>query len=119
MLLSLGLRNFHGPAFRNERLQACTPWKLVITNLSAGALNIATGKTKWDVNYQKKIGLITRPAELEPPAQKQFEQISKRIYQVLGLSGYVKVDYRMAENGSHLLPRSERQPPDHAQRGLC
>ena len=83
----------------NQRLQAYTPWELVMTNLSAGALNIATGKAKWDVNYQKKIGLETRPAELEVPVKKRFERISKRIYRVLGLSGYARMDYRMAEDG--------------------
>jgi D-alanine-D-alanine ligase len=83
----------------NQRLQAYTPWELVMTNLSAGALNIATGKAKWDVNYQKKIGLETRPAELDPAVKKQFERLSKRIYRILGLSGYARVDYRMDENG--------------------
>lgn len=83
----------------NRRLQAYTPWELVMTNLSAGALNIATGKAKWDVNYQKKIGLTTQPAELEPAMKKRFERLSKRIYRILGLSGYARVDYRMAEDG--------------------
>jgi len=83
----------------NQRLQACTPWELVMTNLSAGALNIATGKAKWDVNYQKKIGLVTKPAELDPSLRKQFERMSKRIYRVLGLSGYARIDYRMTDDG--------------------
>ncbi|MCI0620352.1 MAG: D-alanine--D-alanine ligase [Acidobacteria bacterium] len=83
----------------NQRLQAYTPWELVMTNLSAGALNIATGKAKWDVNYQKKIGLITQPAELGPQKKKEFERLSKRIYRILGLSGYARMDYRMTEDG--------------------
>jgi len=83
----------------NRILHAYTPWELMITNPSAGALNIATGKAKWDVNYQKKIGLITKPAELESQTRKEFERLSKRIYRILGLSGYARVDYRMAEDG--------------------
>jgi D-alanine-D-alanine ligase len=83
----------------NERLQAYTPWELVMPNLPEGAPNIATGKVKWDIEYQKKIGLITQPAKLAPKAQKDFEQLSKRIYRLLGLSGYARIDYRFTEDG--------------------
>ncbi|MGH9766372.1 MAG: hypothetical protein ACREAB_02975 [Blastocatellia bacterium] len=33
------------------------------------------------------------------PGKKDFEHLSKRIYRILGLSGYARVDYRMTENG--------------------
>jgi D-alanine-D-alanine ligase len=83
----------------NERLQAYTPWELVMKNLPEGAPLIATGKAKWDVEYQKKIGLVTQPAKLEPQAEKEFERLSKRIYRILGLSGYARIDYRLTEDG--------------------
>jgi D-alanine-D-alanine ligase len=83
----------------NQKLQSYTPWELLMTNLSEGAPNIATGKVKWDLEYQKKIGLKTRPAELEPKVSKEFERLSKRIYRILGLSGYARIDYRMNEQG--------------------
>lgn len=83
----------------NERLQAYTPWELVMKNLPEGAPNIATGKAKWDVEYQKKIGLVTQPAKLEPQVKEEFERLSKRIYRILGLSGYARIDYRLAEDG--------------------
>jgi D-alanine-D-alanine ligase len=83
----------------NERLQAYTPWEMVMKNLPEGAPLIATGKAKWDVEYQKKIGLVTQPAKLEPQAEKEFERLSKRIYRILGLSGYARIDYRLTEDG--------------------
>jgi D-alanine-D-alanine ligase len=83
----------------NQKLQAFTPWELVMTNLPEGTANIATGKVKWNVNYQKKIGLQTRPAKLEAPEKKAFERLSKRIYRILGLSGYARIDYRLTEDG--------------------
>jgi D-alanine-D-alanine ligase len=83
----------------NQKLQAYTPWELVIKNLPNGAPIIATGKVKWDVEYQKKIGLETIPARLEPRAKKEFERLSKRIYRILGLSGYARIDYRLSESG--------------------
>lgn len=81
----------------NAKLQAYTPWELIIKNLAEGAPNIATGKLKWDVAYQKKMGLVTEPADLSPTLTKEFERLSKRIYRILGLSGYARIDYRLAE----------------------
>jgi D-alanine-D-alanine ligase len=83
----------------NHKLQAYTPWELVIKNLPNGAPVIATGKVKWDVEYQKKIGLETMPAPLEPRDKNEFERLSKRIYRTLGLSGYARIDYRLTEDG--------------------
>jgi D-alanine-D-alanine ligase len=83
----------------NQKLQTYTPWELVMKSLPEGAANIATGKVKWDLQYQKKIGLETRPAELEPQAEKEFERLSKRIYRILGLSGYARIDYRLTGDG--------------------
>jgi len=83
----------------NQKLQAYTPWELIMTNLPEGTPNIATVKVKWDVEYQKKIGLVTQPAKLEPQVKKMFERLSKRIYRILGLSGYARVDYRLTEDG--------------------
>src|SRR5262249_60818431 len=79
--------------------QAYTPWELVMKNLPNGAPVIATGRVKWDVEYQKKIGLETIPARLESGAKKEFERLSKRIYRLLGLSGYARIDYRLSESG--------------------
>ena len=83
----------------NERLQAYTPWELLMPNLPEGAPNIATGKVKWDTEYQKKVGLVTKPAEIEEQTKKEFQRLSKRVYRILGLSGYARVDYRLTQEG--------------------
>ena len=83
----------------NQRLLTYTPWELVMKNLPEGAPNIATGKVKWDVEYQKKVGLVTQPAAIEEPIRKEFERLSKRVYRILGLSGYARIDYRLTEEG--------------------
>ncbi len=83
----------------NQKLQTYTPWELVMKNLPEGEQVIATGKVKWDINYQKQIGVATQPAALTPELEKKFEHTSKRIYRILGLSGYGRLDYRLAEDG--------------------
>lgn len=83
----------------NERLQAFTPWELIMPKLPDGAANIATGKVKWDLEYQKKVGLVTQPAELDEQLKKDFQQLSKRVYRILGVTGYARIDYRLTERG--------------------
>lgn len=87
----------------NQKLQAYTPWELVMTNLPDGAPNIATDKVKWDVAYQKKIGVVTKPAAIEEQTRKEFERLSKRVYRILGLSGYARIDYRLTDEGRIFL----------------
>ena len=83
----------------NRKLRAYTPWEMLMNNLPEGTPNIATSKVKWDVEYQKKIGLKTQPAKLDAQMKNALERLSKRIYRILGLSGYARVDYRLTQDG--------------------
>src|SRR5207245_4866200 len=87
----------------NRKLQTYTPWELMITNLPEGALNIATGRLKWNADYQKKVGLVTKPADLPPELQRYILLLSKRIYRHLSLSGYARLDYRLTSDGKCYL----------------
>ncbi len=94
----------------NRKLQTYTPWELMITNLPEGALNIATGRLKWNPDYQKKVGLVTKPAELSPELQRKILLLSKRIYRHLSLSGYARLDYRMNNDGECYLLEANPNP---------
>ena len=94
----------------NKNLQTYTPWEMVMSNLPDGAPNIATGKVKWDIDYQKKIGLVTKPAAINEQTSKEFERLSKRVYRILGLSGYARIDYRLTEEGRIYLLEVNSNP---------
>src|SRR5207247_5300384 len=94
----------------NRKLQTYTPWELVIHNLPEGALNIATGRLKWNPDYQKKVGLVTKPAELAAEIQRKVERLSKRIYRLLSLSGYARMDYRLTNDGEFYLLEANPNP---------
>jgi D-alanine-D-alanine ligase len=94
----------------NRKLQTYTPWELVINNLPEGALNIATGRLKWNPAYQKKVGLVTKPADLSPELERDLKLLSKRIYRHLCLSGYARLDYRMTNNGKFYLLEANPNP---------
>jgi D-alanine-D-alanine ligase len=94
----------------NRRVQTYTPWELVMPNLPEGAPNIATLKVKWDPAYQEKIGLVTQAADLSPEMTKRIERLSKRIYNLLFLSGYARLDYRLTEEGDLYLLEANPNP---------
>ena len=94
----------------NRKLRTYTPWELIINNLPDGALNIATGRLKWNADYQKKVGLVTRPADLPPELERKLERLSKRIYRHLCLSGYARLDYRMTNDGEFYLLEANPNP---------
>jgi D-alanine-D-alanine ligase len=103
-------REIYVSVIGNRRLQTYTPWELVIQNLPEGALNIATGRMKWNPAYQKKVGLVTRAADLSPELLKKIESLSKRIYRLLSLSGYARLDYRLSTDGQFYLLEANPNP---------
>ena len=45
---------------------------------------IATDRAKWDPAYQRKVGLKTGAAKLPDKTRQHLEQLSRRIYGLLG-----------------------------------
>jgi D-alanine-D-alanine ligase len=103
-------REIYVSVIGNRKLQTYTPWELVINNLPEGALNIATGRLKWNPDYQKKVGLVTKPANLPPELERDLKLLSKRIYRHLCLSGYARLDYRLTNNGKFYLLEANPNP---------
>ncbi len=57
---------------------------------------IATYRAKWDEEYRKRWGLQNQFAEgLEPALVAQIEQTCKRIYRLLTIDGYARIDLRL------------------------
>lgn len=94
----------------NQRVQTFTPWEHDIQNLAEGSHNIATYKLKWDPEYQKLVGFTHRPARLLPELEKRLLHISRRIYRILMLSGYARLDYRMTDDGRFFLLEANPNP---------
>lgn len=84
----------------NDRLQVFPTWELLMPNLREDAPNIATAKVKFDLEYQKRIGVETREAEALPDGvAERIPRLVKRVYRTLHLSGYARVDLRVRDDG--------------------
>jgi D-alanine-D-alanine ligase len=58
---------------------------------------IATERVKWSTQYQKKHGIMTDRARVDPATVERMQRMAKRAYRALDLSGYARVDIRMDE----------------------
>lgn len=57
---------------------------------------IATFRAKWDEAYRKKWGLENQFAnDLDPAVEKEIVQTCKRIYRLLTIDGYARIDLRV------------------------
>jgi D-alanine-D-alanine ligase len=84
----------------NERLEVFPIWELWFDKLPEGNEAIATSRVKWDVRYQKRIGLQTgRARNLGKDLEEQIVHICKRTYRALHLSGYARIDLRLDQDG--------------------
>jgi D-alanine-D-alanine ligase len=84
----------------NERLTALPPRELVFEHARSDSPMIATARAKHDLEYQKRHGIDQRPADSLPPnVAGTIAHLSKRIYRILGLSGYARLDYRLDPAG--------------------
>lgn len=103
-------REIYAAVIGNQRLRTFTPWELIIQNLAPGTPNIASSKIKWDHAYQQKVGLITKAADLSPELLKNIDHLSKRIYRLLNLSGYARLDFRLSPEGRLYLLEANPNP---------
>ena len=84
----------------NDRLVALPPRELIVDELEPGEDLIATESLKHNVQYQKKHGVrITDARKLPAGVVGQLERVSKRIYRMLSLEGYARIDYRLSDDG--------------------
>jgi len=94
-------REIYVAVLGNSRLQTLPVWELVLENLPANAPRIATAKVKHDLDYQAKMGIIAKPAEgLSPELASLISRTSKRIYRILELDGYARLDFRLTHSGA-------------------
>ncbi|MDB6017119.1 MAG: ddlA [Pedosphaera sp.] len=80
----------------NHRLQVFPIRELVFKEVPPDEPKIATYRAKWDEDYRKKWGLQNQFAEgLDPALASTIEQTCKRIYHLLTIDGYARVDLRV------------------------
>ena len=103
-------RELYVSVMGNERLTAFPAWELVAEKRPDDAPLIATRKVKHDIEYQQRHGIDIRAAELTPEQAAHLAHVSKRIYKILELTGYARIDFRMGSDGQFYFLEANPNP---------
>lgn len=80
----------------NLRLSVFPIRELVFREVPPNEPKIATFRAKWDEEYRKRWGLENQFAEgLDPALVANIERTCKRIYRLLTIDGYARIDLRL------------------------
>jgi len=95
----------------NSRLQKFPLIELEFGEMPDDAHKIATSKVKWDWRYQKqhKIDIVAAKS-LDDQLVKKLYSVGKRIYKILGLSGYARIDLRLTQNNTIYVLEANANP---------
>ncbi len=89
-------RELYVSVLGNHRLEVYPIRELVFREVPPDEPKIATYRAKWDEEYRKKWGLQNQFAEaLDPAVARDIAQTCKRIYHLLTIDGYARVDLRV------------------------
>jgi len=89
-------RELYVSVLGNHKLDVFPIRELVFKEVPPDEPKIATYRAKWDEEYRKKWGLQNRFADaLDPALAKDIVQTCKRIYRLLTIDGYARVDLRV------------------------
>src|SRR3954451_22888116 len=96
----------------NNRLRVLPVWELKFGSMGGrSSRHIATEKAKHDTDYQEKVGIVDGPAkDLAPEVTARIQRAAKRIYRVLGLDGYARIDFRLTADGTPYFIEANPNP---------
>jgi len=95
----------------NERLRVLPTWEMDFGKLTDSGEPIATARVKHSPGYQKKHGIDIRRAEgLDPALERRIQSTTRRVYRMLELDGYARVDYRLTATGELYLLEANPNP---------
>jgi D-alanine-D-alanine ligase len=85
----------------NHRLQVFPIRELVFKEVPPDEPKMATYRAKWDEEYRKRWGLQNQFAQgLEPTLVTLIEQTCRRIYRLLTIDGYARIDLRVTPDNT-------------------
>lgn len=95
----------------NSRLQTFPIWELEFKKADDRVPLIATAKVKWDYEYQQKLGVETNAAkDLPDSVANAIIRQCIRTYRALFLTGYARIDLRLAADGKAYVLEANPNP---------
>ena len=102
--------DFYVGVLGNERLDVLPVWEMSFAHMPDNKWKIATERVKWSTQYQKKHGIMTDAAALDPGTNDRIHQIARRVYRALDLNGYARIDLRLTNEGDVYVLEANPNP---------
>ncbi|MEY2550829.1 MAG: D-alanine-D-alanine ligase [Verrucomicrobiota bacterium] len=98
-------RELYCSVMGNSRLTVFPIRELIFREVPPNEPKIATYRAKWDEEYRKRWGLQNQfPEDLPPALIAEIEDVCKRIYRLLTIEGYARIDLRLtADNKIYFI----------------
>lgn len=103
-------RELYVSVLGNDRLAVFPTWELVAKKRAEGEPLIATARVKHDVEYQQRHGIDTGAADLPEDLAAKLTHASRRIYKILELTGYARLDFRLDSEGRFFFLEANPNP---------
>lgn len=104
-------RELYVSVLGNRRIEILPVWELVFRKPPEHFSPIATQRVKFNPEYRKKYGITSHMAHhLSEETVIKLTKLSKRIYKILGLNGYARLDFRMSPQGQFYLLEANPNP---------
>ncbi len=93
-------RELYVSVLGNEKLTVFPARELFFREVPKDEPKMATFRAKWDEEYRKKWGIQNGFARAQAPSVgEKLEETCKKIYRLLRIRGYGRIDLRVKENG--------------------
>jgi D-alanine-D-alanine ligase len=103
-------REIYVAAFGNHRTTVLPAWELLFENLAPGAAAIATERVKHNLRYQEERGIFQQEADIPEKVADRLIRTTRRLYHLLNLTGYARIDYRLREDGELFFLEANPNP---------
>ena len=95
----------------NRRLQVFPIREVIFSEVPEGRPRFSTFKAKWDKAYRKRWGIQNIFAQPLPEGMaERIAQICKKVYRVLRIRGYGRIDLRIAPDGDIVILEANPNP---------
>ena len=94
----------------NVQLKALPIWELQFTKVDDSGKEIYSRSAKWNKEYRKRRGIKTGPAQLDKAVANQIIKSCKKLYRVLNLSGYARIDLRLTDDNRIYILEANPNP---------
>lgn len=103
-------REFYASVLGNDRVSVFPIWEMSFGKMPRDSWHIATERAKWSVKYQKRYGIEFGQAVLTDELDARLKSVAKDVYRALDLTGYARIDMRMAPDGRIFVLEANPNP---------